>query len=66
MSLVICSNLETDADIASRESSIYKPYNFRNALSSNIMLPKDCQVALQSCKFNLDIYLILSNTAFTH
>ncbi len=54
MSLVICSNLETDADIASRESSIYKPYNFRNALSSNIMLPKDCQVALQSCKFNLD------------
>ena len=54
MSLVICSNLETDADIVSRESSIYKPYNFRNALSSNIMLPKDCQVALQSCKFNLD------------
>jgi len=54
MSLVICSNLETDADISSKESSIYKPYNFRNALSSNIMLPKDCQVALQSCKFNLD------------
>ena len=54
MSLVICSNLETDANINARESSIYKPYNFRNSLSSNLKIPKNAQIALQSCKINLD------------
>lgn len=54
MSLVICSNLESDANITSRESSIYKPYSFRNALSSTMTIPKNAQVALQSCKINLD------------
>ncbi len=54
MSLVICSNIESDASLSARDNSIFKPYNFRNALSSNMILPKNCQVALQSCKINLD------------
>lgn len=54
MSLVICSNLESDSNITSRDSSIYKPFSFRNALSSTMTIPKNSQVALQSCKINLD------------
>ena len=54
MSLVICSNLESDSNISARNSSIYKPFSFRNALSSTMTIPKNSQVALQSCKINLD------------
>ena len=52
MSLVICSNkTEEGGQVA---SSIYKPWSFRNDLSSNLTLPADCQVALQSAKISMD------------
>jgi len=60
MSLVICSNQTSDA-ISETQSSIYKPWSFRNALSSTYKVPKNAQVALQSCKYNLDGTIDLSN-----
>jgi hypothetical protein len=53
MSLVICSN-QPDDDLISTESSVFEPWSFRNSLSSTYQVPKDAQVALQSCKYNLD------------
>ncbi len=52
--LVVCSNKESDSTIVGRDQSIFKPYSFRNALSSTMTLPKNCQVALESVKYNLD------------
>ena len=60
MSLVVCSNKESDATIVGRDQSIFKPYSFRNALSSTMTLPKNCQVALESVKYNLDGTISLS------
>ena len=54
MSLIVCSNKESDATIVGKDQSIFKPYSFRNALSSTMILPKNCQVALESVKYNLD------------
>ena len=54
MALVVCSNLESDATTVGRDQSIFKPYSFRNALSSTMTLPKNCQVALESVKYNLN------------
>ena len=54
MSLVVCSNEESDATTVGRDQSIFKPYSFRNALSSTMTLPKNCQVALESVKYNLN------------
>jgi hypothetical protein len=60
MSLVVCSNKESDATVVGRDQSIFKPYSFRNALSSTMTLPKNCQVALESVKYNLDGTISLS------
>lgn len=54
MSLVICSNTESDVETTARKQSIFKAFSFRNSLSSTFELPENCQVALQSCKINLD------------
>jgi len=54
MSLVICSNQESDSTTTTTAQSIFKPYSFRNALSNTYTIPKNGQVALQSCKYNLD------------
>ena len=54
MSLVVCSNQSSDATSVARDQSIFKAYSFRNALSSTLKLPKNCQVALESVKYNLD------------
>ena len=54
MSLVICSNLDSDAVSSETTQNIHKPFSFRNGLSSTYTIPKDGQVALQSCKYNLD------------
>ena len=43
MSLVICSNQTSDA-ISETQSSIYKPWSFRNALSSTYKVPKNAHV----------------------
>ena len=54
MSLVVCSNQDSDATTTATFQNIYKPFSFRNALSSTYVIPKNAQVALQSCKYNLD------------
>jgi len=64
MSLVICSNQSSDATSVARDQSIFKPYSFRNALSSTLKLPKNCQVALESVKYNLDGSVSLSGDSY--
>jgi hypothetical protein len=54
MSLVICSNQDADAQSDRQSSSIYEPWSFRNTLTSTYNIPADAQVALQSCKVNID------------
>ena len=57
MSLVVCSNNDSDRLVSSQSQSIYKPYSWRNDLSSTLTLPmgkNGTQVALQSAKYNLD------------
>ena len=41
MSLVVCSNQDSDSTTATTQQSIYKPYSFRNALSSTYTIPKN-------------------------
>ena len=54
MSLVICSNQDADARSDRQSSSIYEPWSFRNTLTSTYNIPANAQVALQSCKVNID------------
>jgi len=55
MSLVICSNnTDEQSQTAGQDGSIFKPWSFRNDMSSNMSLPADCQVALQSAKIHMD------------
>ena len=55
MSLVICSNdTKEQNQTAGRDGSIFKPWSFRNDMSSTLTLPADCQVALQSAKIHMD------------
>ena len=64
MSLVVCSNTSNESvTTAGTNNSIFKPFNFRNDLSSTMMLPANCQVALQSCKYNVDGRIALSDRA---
>ena len=60
MSLVIASNQTSDS-ITDTESSIFKPWAFRNDLSSTYTIPANGQVALQSVKYNLNGTIDLSN-----
>ena len=60
MSLVIASNQVSDS-ISDTNSSIFKPWNFRNDLSSTYTIPANGQVALQSVKYNLDGTIDLAN-----
>ena len=55
MTSIILSNRvnERDSTVA-KDDSIYKAWNFRNNMSSNVILPPNSQVALQSCKVNVD------------
>ena len=62
--LVVCSNQSSDTTSVSRNQSIFKPYSFRNALSSTLKLPKNCQVALESVKYNLDGTISLSEDSY--
>ena len=60
MSLVIASNQVSDS-ISDTNSSIFKPWSFRNDLSSTYTIPSNGQVALQSVKYNLDGTIDLAN-----
>jgi len=54
MSLVILSNDASESVLIPQRDSIFKPYSFRNSITSTIDIPEDAQVALQSCKITLD------------
>ena len=60
MSLVICSNQDADGAGQRLQSSVYKPWAFRNTLSSTYKIPANAQVALQSCKVNIDGRVVVS------
>jgi hypothetical protein len=53
MSLVLLTNKDQD-DTFRQEESIYSAWSFKNSLSSTYKIPPNSQVALQSCKVNLD------------
>jgi hypothetical protein len=61
MSLVICSNQDADGQSERLQSSVFKPWAFRNTLSSTYKIPANSQVALQSCKVNIDGRVVLSS-----
>lgn len=57
MSLVVCSNQDENRRVGqtgTTSQNIFKPYAFRNGLSSTYTIPKNGQVALQSAKYTLD------------
>ncbi len=55
MSLVILSNdAKEQSEIVSHSQSIYKPWSFRNSLSSTLEIPANGQIALTSAKISLD------------
>jgi len=68
MSLVICSNQEKDGASLRQRGSVYNAWSFRNPLSSTMTIPANSQVALQSCKVNVDGRLVFSgnNGKFYH
>ena len=68
MSLVICSNQEKDGKSDRQDQSIYNAWSFRNPLSSTMTIPANSQVALQSCKVNVDGRVVFSrnNQRFYH
>ena len=59
MSLIIASNKPNENSVGGVDDSIFKPYSFRNDMSSTISLPKNAQIALQSAKVNIDSSIIL-------
>lgn len=59
MSLVIATNKDQD-DTFRQEESIYSAFSFKNDLSSTYKIPPNSQVALQSCKVNLDGRITIS------
>ena len=60
MSLVVCANQEQDGSTIRNKQSIYSAYSFKNNLTSTYKIPKDAQVALQSCKVNVDGRVVFS------
>jgi len=55
MTSIILSNRVNERNlIFGKDDSIYKAWSFRNNMSSNVILPPNSQVALQSCKVNVD------------
>ena len=68
MSLVVCANQEQDGSTIRNNQSVYSAYSFRNTLSSTYKVPKNGQVALQSCKVNVDGRVVFNknNHRFYH
>lgn len=61
MSLVICSNVPNEDSVVATETSIFKPFQFRNHLGSTLTIPKNSEVALQSAKINLDGSILIGD-----
>tara|TARA_R110000803_G_scaffold142130_1_gene208481 strand:- start:2553 stop:4397 length:1845 start_codon:yes stop_codon:yes gene_type:complete len=68
MSLVICANTERDLTQARSGGGLNNAWSFRNTLSSTYNIPANSQVALQSCKMNIDGRVVVSrdNANFYH
>lgn len=68
MSLIVCSNQEKDGKSLRQSSSVYNAWSFRNPLSSTMTIPANAQIALQSCKVNVDGRVVFSgnNHRFYH
>lgn len=68
MSLVVCANAEKDDSNARIDGGLTDAWSFRNTLSSTYKIPADSQVALQSCKLNVDGRVVVSrnNANFYH
>jgi len=63
MSLVVCSNdAKEQNDLSGTQQSIYKPWSWTNDLSSNLELPANCQVALQSAKIKMDGTILIGDS----
>ena len=60
MSLVVCSNKEQDGATLRQEQSLASAWSFRNQLPSTMTIPENSQVALQSCKVNVDGRVVFS------
>lgn len=54
MTSIILSNRVNERSAFARDYDIYKAWSFKNNLSSNVIIPANSQVALQSCKINVD------------
>ena len=54
MSLVLLSNDASESQLVGQRDSIFKPYSFRNSITSTLEIPANSEVALQSCKICLD------------
>lgn len=54
MSLVVCANAERDNINDNLDGGLNNAWSFRNTLSSTYKIPANSQVALQSCKINVD------------
>ncbi len=66
MSLVILTNdAKEQSVLVAQEQSIYKPWSFRNALSSTMEIPADSQIALTSAKISLDGQISLAEASKT-
>ncbi len=63
MSLIICRNRPNEQDVVGSNHSVYEPFSFRNQLTSNIEIPANSQIALQSAKINMDGSVILGDDA---
>lgn len=63
MSLIICRNRPNEQNAVGSNHSVYEPFSFRNQLTSNIEIPANSQIALQSAKINMDGSVILGDDA---
>ncbi len=66
MSLVILTNdAKEQSSVVSKTQSIYKPWSFRNSLSSTMEIPANSQIAMTSAKISLDGQISLSEASKT-
>ena len=60
MSLVVCANAERDNINDNLDGGLNNAWSFRNTLSSTYKIPANSQVALQSCKINVDGRVVIT------
>jgi hypothetical protein len=63
MTSIVLSNRVNEGAGINQDSSIYNAWQFRNNLQSNMVIPPNSQIALQSVKINLDGTISISRGA---